>query len=247
MKINYKTIIFILIVCILFIYGQAIGENMLTIIKFIWRTTYPFWLALFITYGLAPFVLQLERIGINRTIAILILFTWFLLALVVLLYIIYPYFVSQLDMFANQLPGIIELFDMWMNQMHAHVDTFPKMIHDQFYEISYSFLENIQQQIDVFLIGFTKKINIFFSLFITPFIVFYLLRDGHRWEALFLQLLAPKNRNKVIHIRDIALVHLSKYIWSQLFIIVIVACLMFIVYYFYIYHMHFYSHCLQVL
>lgn len=219
-------------ITILFIYAQVIGESMLAIITFIWLTTYPFWIGLIVTYSLAPLVLHIERMGLHRTIAIIILFIWLFFVLFMVIYVVYPYFVSQLDMFASQLPKVMESFDRWMDQMHAHIDTFPKMVHDQFYEVSYTFLENIQGKIDRFLRGFSQKLNVFLSLFILPIIVFYLLRDGHKWEALLLQLLGRRQRNKVIHIRDIALTHLRKYMWSQLFITVIVACMLFIVYYF---------------
>src|SRR5699024_8003196 len=136
----------------------------------------PFIIALLIAYLLAPIVLHFEKLGMKRTLGIVIVMCLLISSIIFVLYIIYPYLLSQIYLFSEQLPIAFSIYEDWINQVHIHVDTFPDVFHDQFYELVAMMEEVIENRLYVFMEKLTNVFDLFITLLIVPVIVFYMLR-----------------------------------------------------------------------
>src|SRR5699024_6309792 len=61
--------------------------------------------------------------------------------------------------------------------------------------------------------------------------VFYMLRDGSKWEAFLLDKMKGKQRSHIIHMRNILTEHFGKYLLSQLMVLFFITIWMFVTYY----------------
>lgn len=192
----------------------------------------PFIISMILAYLLHPLVDGLMKFRLNRTLAILILYFFFLGAIGLLLWLGTPIFAKQLQELMGQLPTIEkQLYDqlVWLDQRLDHL---PSGLHHGIENA----IGNMEQSIILFIENIVQYIgeslDSFFVLFVIPFLVFYLLHDVEV-IAKVLYTMTPKEQRKPLTKlwRDIDR-SLGEYIRGQITVSLIVGLLALIGYYF---------------
>ena len=219
----------ILVLLIIFLLGKLsfIFTPLLTILGVLF---FPLLISGFLYYLLRPIVGLVEKLRINRTIAIFIVFIS-VIGLFALLGIYAGSLISkQFSQFINDLPGIIDSgknsVTKLINQNNIGADVMIK-VQDQVT----SAVQNILPKITNSILGAVSTLTgIITVLIMVPFIVFYLLKDGHVFHKLFLSIFPNKYRVEATSILKETDTTLSVYIIGQAIIAVILGTLMYIGY-----------------
>jgi len=158
-----------------------------------------FLISVAIAYLLSGSVNKLSDRGVPRTMAVFISFVGLLAGLSLILLILIPMLRDQINRFADDFPRFV-------TQTQHHFDHFNSMLHDS------NLPEEIKNMPDRFWGGFEEfgvrvlqrsvngVIGIFSRLYafiIIPLATYYLLKDVHKFNDVFLNLFSPENRGNV--------------------------------------------------
>ena len=148
----------------------------------------PFVAGMALAYALDPVVNWLERRGVNRTLAALGIVVLIAILFTAVLVLILPVLVNQLLDFLQQLPSLIArlqtMFEPWLKSNWAHylgIDA--QSLRSSLTGFFASGASILQTLLSSLLSGGRTVIDIASLLFVTPFVVFYLLRDWPRMVA----------------------------------------------------------------
>jgi predicted PurR-regulated permease PerM len=144
----------------------------------------PFVAGLAIAYLLTPLTDRLERLGINRLAAALIIIAIFVLALVYLILLVAPIVGSQLTSFINSVPGYVTTLQAllgdpswpWLQKLLGAGFSADKSIGDLMTQgVGWltTFLRSLWS-------GGRALVSIFSLVVVTPVVAFYLIYDWHR-------------------------------------------------------------------
>ena len=154
----------------------------------------PFVAGMALAYALDPVAEWLEERGLSRTAASVAVLVLFLILFVAILVVIVPVLVNQLIDFLQRLPSTIErlqaLLGPWLDSDWArYLGIDPQSLRASLTGFLTSGANLIQTLLSSLLTGGRTVIDIASLLFVTPFVVFYLLRDWPRMTAWFDRLL----------------------------------------------------------
>ena len=146
----------------------------------------PFIAGLALAYFLDPVADRLERLGLPRLAATLVILLFSLLVLVVVLILIVPILGDQIGKFASELPGLLqalvarfnELAPQWLKDMLAKSGT---DIQGSVTELAGRAAGWIVTLLSSVLSGGMALINLVSLLVVTPIVAFYLLED---WDVM---------------------------------------------------------------
>lgn len=218
----------ILILVIVFLLGQ-LGFIVAPIMQFIGVLFFPLLVSGFLYYLLRPLVGFVERLRVNRTIAIIIVF----LVVIGLFVLVGTYAGSliskEFNKFSNDLPEIIQsgkdkVMEL-VNNNNLSADL--TKVQDQLTSTVQSIIPKISGSIVGAVSTLTGIVTV---LIMVPFILFYLLKDGHVFHKIFLGLIPSKYKAEAYGILDETDKTLSVYIIGQAIIAVILGLLMYIGY-----------------
>lgn len=144
----------------------------------------PFVAGLFIAYLLTPVTDRLERLGVNRLLAALLIITVVVLALIYLILLVAPILAGQLSSFIESVPGYVtrlqELLSdpsrPWVQKLLGAGFSPDKSIGDlvtQGVGWLTSFLHSLWS-------GGRALVSLFSLIVVTPVVAFYLIYDWHR-------------------------------------------------------------------
>ncbi|MBX6351826.1 MAG: AI-2E family transporter [Thermoflavifilum sp.] len=182
----------------------------------------PFVASLVVTYLLQPVVEMLHRRRVPRGAAILIIyFTAAVLVAVALLDSI-PVFARQLSQLVKDLPGVVADIDRWIDEISRRKDGLP----DALRLGVESGLTSVEQQVVQFASGITGwltgTVNTLFALFLVPFLVFYMLKDGRAIGRALVGLFPPQRREQVREVLHGIDDTLGRYVRGQLLVMLAV-------------------------
>ncbi len=148
----------------------------------------PFVAGAALAYGLDPVANWMERRKINRTVAALAIVVVILILFVAVFVLVVPVLINQLADFLQQLPSFISrlqtMFGPWLESDWARylgIDAGSlRASLTGFFANGASIMQTLLSSL---LTGGRTVIDIASLLFVTPFVVFYLLRDWHRMIA----------------------------------------------------------------
>ncbi len=148
----------------------------------------PFVAGAALAYALDPVANWLEKRGINRTIAALMVVVVILILFVAVFVLIVPVLINQLVDFLQQLPNLIArlqtMFGPWLDSDWARfLGINAENLRSSLTGFFTSGADVMQTLLTSLLTGGRTVIDIASLLFVTPFVVFYLLRDWHRMLA----------------------------------------------------------------
>lgn len=148
--------------------------SMMTVMKML---LVPIGIASFIAYLLHPLVLQIERFGLSRTVAVIIIFLAILSVIAFLFAIGLPTLVKQVELALKYVPKQLKELELLSNRFQAQVNTLPSPLRahtikwlDQLESFSASLVEEIEH-IALLLVRSTL------AIIVIPIIVFYILKD----------------------------------------------------------------------
>lgn len=217
----YKLGIVFLLLLILYI-GMLLKPFWFPVLRLIVISLTPFFIAGFITYLFHPIVDRLYSAGINRVIAILIIYTLFFGGIGYGLYRGIPIFIEQIKDFTEHIPTFARQYQNWLSALYAETSHWPDGIQEQIDKG----IERIEQKTNTF---FTKVSNYLLNfaddlimLAIIPFISFYLLKDIDKVKQTAWYL-TPKNwRTRLFRFASDVNDSLGAYIRGQLFVCLLI-------------------------
>jgi predicted PurR-regulated permease PerM len=156
----------------------------------------PFLVGMAVAYMLDPVTDRLQRLGLGRTVATLLLTTAFFAALIPLLLLALPVLVDQVTQLAARLPGYLEV-------LHSRILRLAELLdrQDLVDELSVQGLVGrFSAQVLGFIGGAVSNVlqsglavlNLISLLFVTPIVTFYLLRDWDRMVTAVADVVPPR-------------------------------------------------------
>ncbi|MFH1538069.1 MAG: AI-2E family transporter [bacterium] len=161
--------------------------------KVVWEY---FLVSLAIAYLLGGTVNRLESKGVPRAVAIAVIFIFIIAILAVALVLLIPQLIDQIKLFTDDFPKYLKVVQAhaekahrWLSGLNLPGDV--PALSDQFIKsmqgASGSVLKNSANR----LVGVFTQL---YALVIVPLLTFYMLKDVHRFRAIFLGFFAERNR-----------------------------------------------------
>lgn len=196
---------------------------------FLKAVLFPFLIALIISYVLNPIVNLLNGRKVPRTIAVLLIYAVFILAVTVILMNLIPMFVQQLNELNEHLPEFTmraQHMIITLNQNDFLPESVRMGINNAIYQIEQQLAESIAGWIN--RIGST--LGIVFVMFIVPFLAFYMLKDFQLIEKTVLTFVPTKHKRRTIRLVTDIDKALGNYIRGQFIVCVVVGIFAYIGY-----------------
>lgn len=187
----------------------------------------PFFIAMIIAYVLNPVVTLLHERKVPRTMAVLLIYTVFIVLVTVFLVNVIPMFMKQMDELNNQMPYLNAKAEQMIDGLSK---TMPSSVQSGLND-SISILE---ERIGKKILDFTKnigdKLNMLFVALIIPFLIFYILKDFEVFERAVITYVPRSHRKHIVMLFKEIDVALGNYIRGQFLVCGIIGLLAYIGY-----------------
>ncbi|WP_202080166.1 AI-2E family transporter [Caldalkalibacillus salinus] len=188
--------------------------------------------SLVIAYLLHPIVRKGQALGMHRTMTILMLYLIVIATIAGTFWYASPLVVQQVQAILRKLPEIERLFFQWFWWVNQHIEQLPDGMHYGIDDAMGQLEDDTRNQIKETITTLKDGIGNLFSLFIIPFLVFYILNDWKMLKKAIFHTIPIRYRRHVLHIlRDIDYT-LGQYIRGQIIISVFVGVMTFVAYYY---------------
>lgn len=188
---------------------------------------YPFIIALFLAYLLNPAVAHVERKGINRVWAIIIVYIFLFGALSFAGIKLVPLLIKELENFAHEIPQMSNIGQQFLENFQTQYQNsaLPYSLRIAF-DKALLLLENeVQTFTTAVVTGIINSVSYFIGIVISPVLAFYLLHDWKELQDKLMLFLPSKWRYEIIAVvREIDRV-LNGLIRGQLLIALLVGIL----------------------
>ncbi len=148
----------------------------------------PFLAGMAIAYFLDPVADRLERLGLSRLMATIVILIAFVIVIVLALMILIPILASQFADFAGRLPGYIDQLQTFIAKQQNSM--LPDWIKNQLGTIKNNFSEILSQGFGLLTGLFSQVwssglavVNVISLMIVTPVVTFYMLLDWDRMVA----------------------------------------------------------------
>jgi len=180
-----------------------------------------------------PIVRFLEK-KLPRTLSILLIYLAFVALIVFVLSAVGPVFTKQVTDLFNSIPSYVKQIQIFIKQM-SNSQWFTWMMNQDFVSVA-----KIESSIGEYLTSLPENItgslssvfgvvtNIALTAVTVPFILFYMLKDGHRFPNLAVKILPDKYKNEGLKIFKDLYETLAAYIQGQLIVCMFVGTACFI-------------------
>ncbi|WFU03026.1 AI-2E family transporter [Rhizobium sp. CB3171] len=166
----------------------------------------PFIAGMSVAYFLDPVADRLERIGLSRFMATVVILVAFVLVFALALTIFIPIIINQFNDFIQHIPGYVQQFQKFIS--HTQTTMLPIWIRDQLGAIKDNFSSILSDGLS-FVGGLFAQIwssgkalvNIISLMIVTPVVAFYILLD---WDRMIAKVDAWVPRDHVSTVREIA-------------------------------------------
>lgn len=179
-------------------------------------------------YLLKPVVTWLEKKGIGRLAAIAVVFTLFALILIMGVSSLVPMVQSQLMAFLTNLPNYIQTVEeqattlLQDNRLEQFRPQLLEML-DSFSQKAIEYVQTFSQRAVDWASSFASALaKVTVAVMMSPFIIFYLLRDGDHMGDYLVRVLPPKMRPQTKRILSDINNQFSSYVQGQVTVALIV-------------------------
>ncbi|MGV3267864.1 AI-2E family transporter [Staphylococcus simulans] len=199
----------------------------------------PVILGLILFYLLNPVIQFMERYNIPRLWGIIILFCFAAALIALVVNLLIPVISDQIKTFAHNFPRYVDKFNEMVDQVtswshFAGMSDFYTQIQEQLDKIA----KKVPTMVSDFFDGFGTKImsiaeavvNIGVVIVTTPFVLFFFLKDGHRFKAGLTKVMPPKYRQDVHEVIESMSLQVGSYIQGQIIVSFCIGILLFIGY-----------------
>lgn len=187
-------------------------------------------------YLLKPLVDCLEKKGVGRTLAIFLVFAGIAALLVWAGANVIPMITRQLTTFIDDLPAYIQTVNKEINQFldHPFLKNYQGQLQDTLSNIStkaVDYAESISKNALSWASNFASTFaRVTVAVIIAPFILFYLLRDGHTMKGGILKVLPTRTRTSISRILSDVNTQLAGYVQGQVMVAIVVGIMFGVMY-----------------
>jgi predicted PurR-regulated permease PerM len=216
----------LLILFILFMFMQ-IRPLLTGIYTFLASVLAPFAIAMIISYVLNPIVNLLNKRGVPRTIAVLLIYAVFIASLIVILMNLIPIFMQQLKELNEHMPELTIKAQNLVDTVKEN-QFMPDSVEKGINTALHKFESGISKLISNYINGIGNTINMLFIAFVIPFMAFYMLKDFQLIEKSVLTFIPKKHREGVISLLVDIDTTLGSYIRGQFIVCIIVGVMAYV-------------------
>lgn len=196
----------------------------------------PILVSLILFYLLNPIINLMERYNIPRLIGIIIVFVAIVGLITLIVNLLIPLIGSQITRLVNNFPTYIDKFNTALDKL-THFTLL-----SSFYEEIQNGLDSISKKIPSvvsnYFDGFGTKLKSFAEAIVnvgvvivtTPFVLFFMLKDGHKFKEYTTKIIPPKFRKDYHDLLEKMSVQVGSYIQGQIIVSFCIGVLLFIGY-----------------
>lgn len=139
----------------------------------------PYFTAVITAYLLEGMVRGLQKLRLPRIVAVLIVFSLFLLLLNLLLFVLLPTLAVDLASISNEIPRITETFKKLLTQISTSASGFlnPEFAENMLLRLVETSQEMVGKSVTLLLKGVPGLISVALYLVLVPFLVFFFMKD----------------------------------------------------------------------
>lgn len=198
------------------------------ILSFLGIIMLPLVISALLYYLIKPLVDFLERRGLGRVSAIFVVFTVIVILLIWAIASIIPMIREQILSFVSNLPGYVRsvnyeatkvLQNPWLNNYKSELQAMLSNITAKAVTYAESFSKNALDWASSFA-GIIARVTI--AIIISPFVLFYFLRDSGKMKDGLVQVLPPKFRQSTARVLGDINQQLSGYVQGQVTVAIVV-------------------------
>ncbi|MBO8173464.1 MAG: AI-2E family transporter [Bacillaceae bacterium] len=190
----------------------------------------PFFTGVAIAYLLHPVVEKLNRRGVPRSVAVLLIYALFFLFMTVVLMNAIPVFIKQMKELGEHLPELTAIYQDWIREFQIHKYDFPQGIQQGLEQGIMQMEQGTSLLVSGLVDSFRDKLEYLFLFAIVPFVVFYLLKDMKTMQRLVLTFVPSRHRKKFTRLVGDVDHALGNYIRGQLMVCGVVGTLAYVGY-----------------
>ena len=160
----------------------------------------PIILSLILFYLINPVINLMERYNIPRLLGIIIVFLAIVGGATLIINLLIPLIGDQITRLANNFPKYVDIFNNAIDQVthFSFLSSFYTQIQDWLDSVS----NKIPSMVSSYFDGFGTKIRSFAEVIVnvgvvlvtTPFVLFFMLKDGHKFKEYSTKIMPPKFR-----------------------------------------------------
>lgn len=196
----------------------------------------PIIVSLIIFYLFNPLVNLMERYRIPRLVGIMIIYIAIVGIIALIVNLLIPVIGSQLGSFINNLPQYFKKFTNTINKLTSNsiFAGYYSQINDQLNSLT----KKIPTMLSDYFDGFGSKLatfaeavaNVGVVIVTTPFVLFFMLKDGHKFKDFTTNIMPPKFRKDFHDLLEKMSVQVGSYIQGQIIVSFCIGVLLFIGY-----------------
>lgn len=225
----YPALMTLTILGIIFMLVQ-IAPLLKGLFSFLKKVLMPYLIAVIISYLLNPVVNILSGRAVPRSVAVLLIYTLFIVSICIVFINMTPMLNIQMNELAEHLPQWNMQMQSWIQQYNDNKYMLPESVQAGI-EKSLNRLEQaITDGVGKLVTGLGTTLNQLFLALIVPFLVYYMLKDAQVIERSFVTLFPGHRRKEIMRVmRDIDEA-LGNYVRGQLLVCLAVGILAYIGY-----------------
>lgn len=196
----------------------------------------PIIVSLILYYLFNPIVNLMERYNISRLWGVIILFLVIIGVISLAINLLIPVISSQIKTFGTNFPHYITKVNQFIDNITKY--TVASNFYSQIQDYLNSLANKIPSMISDYFNGFGSKVkniaetvvNVGVFIVTTPFVLFFMLKDGHRFKDFSTKIVPPKFRKDYHDLLDKMSVQVGSYIQGQIIVSLCIGVLLFIGY-----------------
>lgn len=231
----FALLILIFIGCAIFIFDQVsyIFKPFIIVFNTI---VAPIIVSIILYYLFNPLVNLMERYNISRLWGVIILFLVIIGVIALAINLLIPVIGTQFKSFGNNFPYYVDKVNKFIDSVtkYSLISNFYGQIQDQLDSLA----KKLPSMVSDYFNGFGSKVKNFAEALVnvgvviatTPFVLFFMLKDGHRFKEFSTNLMPPKFRKDFHDLLDKMSLQVGSYIQGQIIVSFCIGILLFIGY-----------------
>ncbi|MBZ8173210.1 AI-2E family transporter [Staphylococcus cohnii] len=231
----FALLILIFIGCTIFIFDQVsyIFKPFIIVFNTI---VAPIIVSIILYYLFNPLVNLMERYNISRLWGVIILFLVIIGVIALAINLLIPVIGAQFKSFGNNFPYYVDKVNKFIDSVtkYSLISNFYGQIQDQLDSLA----KKLPSMVSDYFNGFGSKVKNFAEALVnvgvviatTPFVLFFMLKDGHRFKEFSTNLMPPKFRKDFHDLLDKMSLQVGSYIQGQIIVSFCIGILLFIGY-----------------
>jgi predicted PurR-regulated permease PerM len=191
----------------------------------------PIVISMILAYLLHPLVDGLMKCKLHRTLAILVIYIFFLGGLTVLIWFAAPLLITQIKDLIKQLPEMESSLRQWAQILDQQLSYLPDGVHKGIDDALGNFEQTIMKGIMGVVHTLGSLLGNLFTLIVVPFLVFYLLNDVEVIQKGLYFFIPHKQRKPALKLWKDIDHSLGEYVRGQIMVGFVIGVLAFIGYY----------------